>query len=52
MITVVLNGFKRPHTLPEQYEAIKSQTVDDIDVMFWGNIFDDNIDDFPEGVIN
>jgi len=30
MITAILNGFKRPHALKEQYEAIKNQTVDDL----------------------
>ena len=53
MIRVILNGYKRGHTLKEQYEAIKSQTVDDTEVLFWGNIIDaDDIEDFPASVVN
>jgi len=53
MISVILNGYKRGHTLKEQYEAIKSQTVDDTEVLFWGNIIDaDDIEDFPASVVN
>ena len=51
MITVVLNGFKRPHTLKEQYDAIKSQTVRDVEIMFWGNVIEGVIS-FPGDVIN
>ena len=39
-ITVILNGFKRPHVLREQFEAVKSQTVDDIEIMLWVNTTD------------
>ena len=51
MITAVLNGFKRPHTLKEQYESIKAQTVSDVKIMFWGTMEDTSID-FPSDVIN
>ena len=51
MITVILNGYKRPHTLKEQYEALKAQTVDDLQIMFWGNIIE-NVEDFPSEVVN
>ena len=50
MITAVLNGFLRPHTLKEQYEAIKAQTVTDVKIMFWGTMEDTSID-FPGEVI-
>lgn len=36
-ITVILNGFKRPHTLKAQIESLKSQTVKPAMVMFWQN---------------
>lgn len=39
-ITVVMNGFKRPHTLKEQYEAIKAQTIKDIEILLWVNKVD------------
>lgn len=51
MITAILNGYKRPHTLSEQYEAIKSQTIDDVDIMFWGNYHKDSMESFPSDVI-
>jgi hypothetical protein len=41
MITVILNGYRRPHVLEEQYNAIKNQTLNEIDgIMLWSN-FDD-----------
>jgi cellulose synthase/poly-beta-1,6-N-acetylglucosamine synthase-like glycosyltransferase len=40
LITIVLSGFKRPHVLKQQFEAIKSQTVSDIDIMMWVNVVD------------
>lgn len=52
MITVVLNGFKRAHTLEEQYEAIQNQTVDDTEVLFWGNLVGDDAPDFPGKIIS
>jgi len=51
VISVILNGFKRPHTLREQYAAVKSQTADDVDVMFWGNYDENSMDKFPSEVI-
>ena len=32
MITVILSGYKRAHALKQQYEAIKNQTVDDVNI--------------------
>ena len=51
MITAILNSYKRPHTLKEQYEAIMSQTVGDPRVMLWSNSPDDYLDKFPEDVV-
>ena len=51
MITVLLNGYKRPHTLKEQYEAVKAQSVGDVDVMFWGNYDESSMEKFPHDVI-
>lgn len=51
MITVILSGYKRPHTCLEQYNAIKSQTVKDIEIMFWANLVDDKLK-FPKEVVD
>lgn len=37
-VTVILNGYKRPHVLKEQYEAYKNQSVGEPEFMFWGNL--------------
>ena len=37
LVTVIMNAYKRPHTLIEQYQAIKNQTVKDISMMCWFN---------------
>lgn len=42
-VTFVMNGFRRPHTLREQYEAIKNQTFKDFEIMIWINTVDKNI---------
>lgn len=36
-VTVILNGFRRPHALKAQIESIKRQTVTPASVMFWQN---------------
>jgi len=36
-ITVILNGYRRPHTLAAQIQAIKKQTYSPECVMFWQN---------------
>jgi hypothetical protein len=36
-VTVILNGFRRPHALEAQMEAVKRQTVKPESVMFWQN---------------
>jgi len=37
MITVVLNGYKRPDNLNEQLEALKNQTVKPDEILLWYN---------------
>ncbi len=36
-VTVILNGYKRPHVLREQYNAVMAQTIKPREVMFWHN---------------
>jgi hypothetical protein len=36
-ITAVLNGFRRPHTLRRQVEAVRAQTLAPASIMFWQN---------------
>lgn len=50
-VTFVLNGFKRPHTLREQYLAIQNQTYKDFEIMLWINLVDKNIQ-FDQDIIN
>jgi GT2 family glycosyltransferase len=48
-ITAILNCFRRPHTLKQQYEAIKKQTIDVNEIMIWKNHPEDNtLFDFSE----
>jgi hypothetical protein len=47
-VTFVLNGYKRPHTLIEQFQAIKDQTIKDFEIILWANLtnsieFDDHV---------
>jgi glycosyltransferase involved in cell wall biosynthesis len=51
LVTVVMNSYKRPHTILEQYHAIKNQTVKDISIMCW---FNGSIDknNYPQEFIN
>lgn len=51
MITVVLSGYKRPYSCLEQYKAIKAQTYEDVNIMFWANLIDDKIS-FPKEVVD
>lgn len=50
-VTVILNGYKRPHALKEQYDAIVNQSHKDINVMFWGNYDAGSFDQFPAEVL-
>ena len=36
-ITVILNGYERPHTIPEQLTALNRQTIQPEDTMVWYN---------------
>lgn len=51
-VTVILNGFKRPHALEEQYKAVINQTYKNIELMFWANYDEQSFDKFPKDVIN
>ena len=42
MITVILNGYKRPENLNEQLEALKNQTLPPDEILFWYNNPGDN----------
>lgn len=42
LVTVIMNSYKRPHTISEQYEAIKNQTIKDISIMCWFNFDEDS----------
>lgn len=46
LVTFVLSGFKRPHVMREQYEAIQAQTVKDFDIMYWINAPGDSLKTF------
>jgi len=48
LVTFVLSGFKRPHVMREQYDAIQAQTVKDFKVMYWVNAPGDSIDTFAD----
>ena len=39
-VTVILNGFKRPHTLKEQYDAMERQTIKPTFNFYWQNSVD------------
>jgi hypothetical protein len=52
-VTVILNGFRRPHALQEQYLAVKNQTYPDIKIMFWGNTYDvETVNQFPKEILS
>lgn len=50
-VTVVLSGFKRPHVLKQQFEAIKKQTIGEVPIMLWVNLVDQNIK-FDNEILN
>lgn len=52
-VSVILSGYKRPHTLKEQYESVKNQTIAPKEILFWRN-FCENISfgQFDQGVLN
>lgn len=40
MVTVILNGYKRPQFLKEQVDAVNNQTVKPTEIMLWQNLTD------------
>jgi hypothetical protein len=50
-ITVILSGYKRAYTIEEQYNAIKNQTVKDVDIFYWVNLTSDSVN-IPQQIIN
>jgi len=38
LVTVVLNGYKRPHVLREQFDAYQNQSIGIPQIMFWANL--------------
>jgi len=50
-ISVVINGYRRPNTLNEQYEAIMNQTIKPSEVLFWKNYHPDG-ESFDNEIIN
>lgn len=51
-ITFVLSGFMRPHTMQEQYDAIKAQTVQDFEIMLWINVpKTERLMEFPKEIV-
>jgi hypothetical protein len=51
-VTVILNGYRRPQALREQYDAIKNQTHKDIQIMFWGNYNEATFNLFPSEILS
>lgn len=50
-ITVILNCFKRPHTLESQFKAIENQTIQPKNVLIWQNKGDyENFKPFNENI--
>lgn len=39
-VTVILNGFRRPHRLKEQYDAFVNQSVKPTNIFYWQNTVD------------
>ena len=53
MITVILNGYRRPHVLKKQYDAIMGQTFDGVDdIMLWCNYHEDSFSQYPKEVVD
>lgn len=50
-ITTILSGFRRPHTLKEQFEAVCNQTIKPTNVFYWQNFHPDGVNADPE-IIN
>jgi hypothetical protein len=50
-ITVILNGYRRPFNLEEQFKAVSNQTVEPQNIFYWQNFYQETYDKFPESVI-
>lgn len=50
-VAVLLNGFRRPHSLIEQYEAIKNQTHKDIEIFLWSNYDENAFNKYPSEIV-
>jgi glycosyltransferase involved in cell wall biosynthesis len=50
-ITAILTGYKRPHTLNEQLNAIQNQTIKPKEIIFCQNGNDENLD-FDQSLLN
>lgn len=50
-VTVVLSGFRRPHVLTEQYNAIQNQTIKNITTMLWSNYDKDSMQNYPMDIV-
>lgn len=46
-VTVILNSYRRPQALREQYEAVKNQTYKHIEIMLWSNYYSGVTQDIP-----
>ena len=51
-ITVVLNAYRRPQRLKEQYEAVTNQTIKPKEVLIWQNFFDETAQRFPKDIFD
>jgi hypothetical protein len=49
-VSVILSGYRRPHTFMEQYQSIQNQTIKPSEVLFWKNHF--NGVNFDDNLIN
>lgn len=51
-VTFIMNGFRRPHTLKEQYDAIKNQTIKDFEIILWINQTNNTKIEFDKQIMN
>ena len=51
-ITVILNGYRRPDYLKEQYESVANQTVQPKNIFFFNNYYPETFDKFDQDVIS
>lgn len=51
LVTVILNGYKRSYSIQQQYDAIKNQSIKDIQIFYWINLTQDSTN-IPQAIIN